>query len=109
FFMDLHQEWRSPDFHGKGTIRFELLMLLFPLLLGLTRRRPNLIELGLSVLWLHLAYTGFRYVPLWVLVVTPLLARSSAQIPWLQAQGERLRQGAPDSFLFQTRPAAPGW
>jgi hypothetical protein len=109
FFMDLHQEWRSPDFHGKGTIRFELLMLLFPLLLGISRRRPNLVELGLSVLWLHLAFTGFRYVPLWVLVVTPLLARSNVEVPWLRVQAERLRQGAPDSFLFRMGLGAPAW
>ncbi len=109
FFMDLHQEWRSPDFHGKGTIRFELLMLLFPLLLGVSRRRPNLVELGLAVLWLHLAFTGFRYVPLWVLVVTPLLARSSVEVPWLRARANRLRQAAPDSFLFRTGGAASGW
>jgi hypothetical protein len=108
FFMDLHQEWRSPDFHGKGTIRFELPMLLFPVLLGVSRRRPNLVELGLSVLWLHLAFTGFRYVPLWVLVATPLLARSSVEVPWLRAQAERLRQAAPDSFLFWKGRAAPG-
>jgi hypothetical protein len=106
FFMDLHQEWKSPDFHSKGAMRYELLLLLFPLLLGLTRRRPNLVELGLSVLWLHLALTGFRYVPLWVLVATPLLARSSAEVPWLRAQARRLRQGSPDSFLFL--PARPG-
>ena len=84
--MDLHQEWRSPDFHGKGAMRFELLLLLFPLLLGVSRRRPNLVELGLSVLWLHLALTGFRYVPLWVVVAAPLLARSSMEVPWLRSR-----------------------
>ncbi len=109
FFMDLHQEWKSPDFHGKGAIRFELLMVLFPLLLGVSRRRPNLVELGLSILWLHLALTGFRYVPLWVLVTTPLLARSSVEVPWLRAQAERLRQASPDSVLFRTGGSAPGW
>src|SRR6185437_13543006 len=66
FFMDLHQEWKSPDFHGKGAIRFEWLMLLFPLLLAVSRRRPNLVELGLALLWFHFALTGFRYVSLWV-------------------------------------------
>jgi hypothetical protein len=81
YFMELHQEWRSPDFHGKGAIRFEWLMLLFPLLLALSRRRPNLVELGLALVWFHLALTGFRYVPLWVVVVIPLLARSSRELP----------------------------
>src|SRR5205807_8018228 len=100
YFMDLHQEWRSPDFHGKGAMRFELLMLLLPLLLAVTRRRPNLVELGLSVLWLHFALTGFRYVPLWVLVATPLLARSSLRVPWLEEQARRLRVPADGPGLF---------
>jgi hypothetical protein len=90
FFMDLHQEWKSPDFHGKGAIRFELLMLLFPFLLAVSKRRPHLVELGLALLWFHFALTGFRYVPLWVVIAVPLLARSSLEIPWLQEQALRL-------------------
>jgi hypothetical protein len=90
FFMDLHQEWKSPDFHGKGAIRFELLMLLFPLVLAISRRRPHFIELGLALLWFHFALTGFRYVPLWVVVAVPLMARSSLEIPWLQEQARRI-------------------
>src|SRR5262249_17822840 len=62
YFMDLHQEWRSPDFHAAGTLRYELLMLLFPLVLAVSRRRASLPELLLCVGWLHLALTGFRYV-----------------------------------------------
>ncbi len=89
FFMDLHQEWKSPDFHAKGAIRFEGLMLLLPLLLAVSKRRPHVIELGLALLWLHFALTGFRYMPLWVVIVVPLLARSSLEIPWLQEQAHR--------------------
>jgi hypothetical protein len=88
--MDLHQEWKSPDFHGKSAIRFESLMLLFPLVLAMSKRRPNLVELGLAVLWLHYALSGFRFVPLWVLVAVPLMARSSLEIPWLQQLARRL-------------------
>jgi hypothetical protein len=109
YFMGLHQEWRSPDFHGKGALRFELLMLLFPALLALTRRRPNAVELGLSVLWLHFALTGFRYVALWVVVAAPLLARSSAAIPWLLAQARRLQLSAEGDGLFATRPGPAPW
>jgi hypothetical protein len=90
FFMDLHQEWKSPNFHGKGAIRFEWLMLLFPVLLAVSKRRPNLVELGLALLWFHFALNGFRYVPLWVVIAVPLLARSSLEIPWLQEQAHRL-------------------
>ena len=109
FFMDLHQEWRSPDFHGKGAIRFEGLMLLFPMLLALSKRRPNLVELGLAVLWFHFALTGFRYVPLWVLVVVPILARSTVAIPGLQEGARRLLPSGEGSFLFSIRRGRTPW
>ena len=109
YFMDLHQEWKSPDFHGKGSMRFELLLLLFPLLLGVTRRRPNLVELGLAVLWLHLALTGFRYVPLWVLIAAPMLARASLHVPWLQGAAGRLGLSGQGSGLFAPRPGPAPW
>jgi hypothetical protein len=109
FFMDLHQEWKSPDFHGKGAIRFELLMLLFPMLLAVSKRRPNLVELGLSLLWFHFALSGFRYVPLWVVVVVPLLARSSLHIPLLQQLTSHFLASGEGQILFAARPGASPW
>jgi hypothetical protein len=108
FFMDLHQEWKSPDFHGKGAVRFELLMLLFPFLLAVSKRRPNLVELGLALLWLHFALTGFRYVPLWVLIAVPLLARSSLEVPWLRQAARRLLVGR-EGRSFAPSPASASW
>jgi hypothetical protein len=109
FFMDLHQEWKSPDFHGKGAIRFEWLMLLFPFLLAVSKRRPNLIELGLALLWFHFALTGFRYVPLWVVIAVPLLARSSLEIPWLQEQARRFLTAGEGDRLFVGYPDRVSW
>jgi hypothetical protein len=109
YFMELHQEWRSPDFHGRGALRFELLMLLLPLLLGVSRRRPNLVELGLAVLWLHFALGGFRYVALWVVVAAPLLARSSAAIPWCLELAGRLKLSAAGASPFAARPGPAPW
>jgi hypothetical protein len=100
YFMDLHSEWKSPQFHGQGAFQFEGLMLLFPLLLAVSRRRANAVELGLSLLLFHFALTGLRYLPLWVLVVTPLLARSAAEVPALQALALRLKQAAEGGTLF---------
>ena len=34
------------------------------MLLAVSKRRPNLVELGLALLWFHFALTGFRYVSL---------------------------------------------
>jgi hypothetical protein len=109
YFMELHHEWRSPLFHGKGAFQFESLILLFPLLMGVSKRRPNVVELGLSVLLLHFALTGLRFLPLWVLVATPLLARSSVEVPAVARLLRRLRESGQGGGLFAAAPArAPG-
>jgi hypothetical protein len=109
YFMNLHQEWQSPDFRANGAMRFESLVLLFPLLLAASRRRANPVELGLALLWLHFALTGFRYVPLWVVVAVPLLARSSLEVPWLQEQARRLQLTGEGGSLFRPRPGPAPW
>jgi hypothetical protein len=109
FFMDLHQEWRSPDFHSAGAVRYELLLLLFPALLAVSARRPSLIELALSVLWLHFALTGFRYVALWVVVAVPLMARSSAAIEWANAWAVKAGLSTEPGSLYHTPRDPSPW
>lgn len=109
YFMDLHSEWKSPLFHGQGAFQFESLMLLFPLLLALSRRRANAVELGLSILLFHFALTGLRYLPLWVLVATSLLARSAAEVPALARGIEYLRRLAEGGFLFAVHCGRAPW
>jgi hypothetical protein len=109
YFMGLHLEWKSPAFHGRGAFQFESLMLVSPVLMAVSRRRPNLIELGLSVLLLHFALTGLRYLPLWILVAVPLLARSSAEVPLLQDLSRRFGLIGEGATLFVPRPAAASW
>jgi hypothetical protein len=109
YFMDLHQEWRSPDFHSGGAIRYELLLLLFPTVLGLSRKRPSLVEVGLGVLWLHMALTGFRYVALWVVVAVPTMARLSIHIGYLDDLASRLKLTAEPGSLFHTPRGPSPW
>jgi hypothetical protein len=109
FFMDLHQEWRSPDFHSGGAMRYELLLLLFPVVLGLSRKRPSLVEVGLGVLWLHLALTGFRYVALWVVVAVPTMARLSTHIHSLEDLATRLNLTTGPGSLFHTPRGSSPW
>ena len=89
YFMNLHVEWQSPDFHDKGAFRYELLILLFPVILAYSEKKPTLLLLSLAVLWLHFALDGRRYVPLFVVIVTPLLARHSLEIGWLKERAQR--------------------
>ena len=109
FFMDLHQEWRSPDFHGGGAMRYEILLLLFPTILGLSRKRPSLVEVGLGVLWLHMALTGFRYVALWVVVAVPTMARLGVHIGYLEDFAARLKLTAAPGSLFHTTRGPRPW
>jgi hypothetical protein len=109
FFMALHDEWRTPDFQSAGAMRYELLILLFPLLVGWSSRRPHLVELGLAVLWLHFALTGFRYVALWVVVAGPLLARSFVAIRPLQELAASLELDRSPDSLFVNRPGSASW
>jgi hypothetical protein len=103
YFMNLNQEWLSPDFHARGSIRVAAFILLFPALFAVSRYRPKLTALGIGLFWLYLGLKGQRYTPLWVVVVTPLLARAGAHIDWLNARVARLKQ---DEF-FGVR--AGGW
>jgi hypothetical protein len=109
YFMTLHQEWKPPPFQAAGAMRYELLMLLFPLVLAASRRRPGLLELVTAVAWLHLALTGFRYVALWVVVAVPVMARSSLDIPYLQELARRWQLTAQPGSLFFTRQGSAGW
>lgn len=109
FFMGLHLEWRSPDFHQPGAFRYELLMLLFPLILGLSRRRPNLVELGLAIFWLHMALTGVRYVALWVLIAVPVMARCCLEILWLQDLSFRMGGYEEKSTIMSSRTTPSPW
>jgi hypothetical protein len=109
YFMELHVEWRSPNFHAAGAMRYELLMLLFPLVLAVSARKANAVELALAVVWLHFALGGFRYVALWVVVAVPLMARASVAIPWLQDLARRLDLSAKDGGLFAPRAGASPW
>jgi hypothetical protein len=109
YFMNLNLEWKSPDFHAPGTMRYEVLMLLFPFVLAASKRRASLPELLLAVAWLHLALTGFRYVALWVVVAVPLMARASVEIPYLQEAARRFNLTAEQGSLFFTRVGRASW
>jgi len=103
YFMKLNQEWLSPDFHSAGAIRIAAFIVLFPAIFAVSKYRPKLTLLALSLFWMYLALKSQRYVPLWIIVTTPLLARAGAQIDWLNLRVSRLGQ---DEF-FQVRSG--GW
>ncbi|HEU5423525.1 MAG TPA: hypothetical protein VFU72_08305, partial [Nitrolancea sp.] len=78
-------EWLPPNFNDKGWFRIEALVLLFPLLGVLSRRRVSAVALALAVVFLHFGLTSARYTPLWVVLAVPSLALLAAGVPRFEA------------------------
>jgi hypothetical protein len=109
YFMQLNSEWLPPKLLAEGAIRFELLMVLFPVLLIVSRRRANVVEVGLAAFWLYAALRGLRYVPLFVVVVVPLLARSAAALPGVADLARRCGLTDKDSLFATSAVNTTSW
>lgn len=109
YFMNNNLEWHSPDFHALGAMRYELFILVLPLAIALAKRRPSLAALAISILWLHAALSGQRYIALWVVVTVPLVARLSMSIPWLADLAARCQVTPELRSFFSTPPRPSRW
>jgi hypothetical protein len=107
YFMTLHEEWKPPPLNNLGALQYASLFVLYPVVILLSRRRPNLLEIALTGAWLLLALRGFRYVPLWVLLAVPVMARASYGIPPVASFIERhLHSSDPASLFFSRKGGA---
>jgi hypothetical protein len=109
YFMSLHEEWKPPPLTNAGALQYVPLFVLFPVVILLSRRRPTLLEVGLTGAWLLLALKGFRYVPLWVLMAVPVMARASSGIPWVKEFVDRHLSSSDPSSLFVRREGPAPW
>jgi len=75
YLVDRITEFASPNFHTLVVRFFELILLCTIVVLGVSYRRLSFIETGLLVFWTHLALFSVRHVPLYTLIVVPLLVR----------------------------------
>lgn len=73
-YTNLIQESASPNFHMPVMMVFEAMLLLLIAAFLISRRQLNWIHLLLVVAFTHLALSQVRNVPLWSVVVAPLLA-----------------------------------
>ena len=71
-------EWQSPDFHLSFIRPFAWLLFLTVATLGLSRRRIDVTDLLLVLVFLALALDARRNIPLFALVVTPVIARHAS-------------------------------
>lgn len=72
--MGFSQEYLSPDFHSPGTTPFLLILLAVLLMLLIVRPRLRLVDGMLFLTWLILSLRMVRNVPLFALVITPIIA-----------------------------------
>jgi hypothetical protein len=100
------QEWFSPDFHAGYMNGYQLCLFLVPALLMLSRRAKRPADLVLALFWAHQSLASRRHVPIFLIVILPLLAEHAMGA--VERIGEWLRTelGVDRSPLTAFRPAA---
>lgn len=78
FIMDHVVEFMSVNFHD-GLV-FEYVLLLMIAIFAVSRKRLNVIEIMLVVLFTHMALFSVRYIPLFAIVTTPILVRQADSV-----------------------------
>jgi hypothetical protein len=73
--VDRVTEFTSPNFHSSVVKFFEAILLASLVITAATYRKLSFIEMGLLVLWTHLALFSVRHVPLYAIMVVPILVR----------------------------------
>ena len=111
YIMDHIVEWASPDFHDMGVFPFRVFLLSILALLAISRRRPNIIELGLLLFFLDMALCSERYIALFAIIASPIAARladgyteklGGRTIAWLRCQDVKIAaiDGRARGFLW---------
>jgi hypothetical protein len=77
--MELVQEFQPPQFHSAASHYLELLLAAGVALAVLSFARKHFATGLLLLAWMHMALTSVRHVPIFALVVTPLLAGELTQ------------------------------
>ncbi|WP_236025850.1 hypothetical protein [Geomonas azotofigens] len=78
--MDTVSEFLSPNFHESYVRWFEVYLLGLVATLGFSKVKLNFIEAALVVLFLYMALFSARYIPLFVIVVTPIWGKHLDQM-----------------------------
>lgn len=105
---NLVEEFQSPRFRSEHSLYFELLLFASLMLAPALVRRGRISEAVLVIFWAHAALVSARHVPLFALLVAPLVAREGTALArWLAVQlGPR---SVPAIFEAVSRDLAPGF
>jgi len=80
-------EYSSPIFHGAiQSTALEVVLCMFVLGLVVSRRRPSLPQLSISLLFAGMALASVRHIPLFVIVTLPVIAELFANASLLSAR-----------------------
>lgn len=90
FIMDHIMEFLSPNFHEWGEMPFRYLLLLTVLILAISKKHLNIIEVALVVFFTNMALNGVRFITLFGIVVAPILLRQ-AELLLKQARGRLVK------------------
>jgi len=80
FIMDNVVEFLSPNFHTFIAKAFEFIFLLMFTILAVSRVRLNMIEVAMVLLFTHMSFCSQRYIPLFCIIVAPILMRKAQQL-----------------------------
>lgn len=78
--MDSISEFMSPNFHENYVKSFEIFLLLLLAVLGISKFKLNTIETLLILLFTYMSLYSARYIPLFAIIVAPILARQLQSI-----------------------------
>jgi hypothetical protein len=90
YLVDRITEFASPNFHTLVVRFFELILLSSLVVLGISYRRLSFIEIGLLVFWTHMALFSVRHVPLYTLIVVPLIVRHLTNYSFLVGADQKI-------------------
>ncbi|MBN1472435.1 MAG: hypothetical protein JW925_11695 [Syntrophaceae bacterium] len=80
FLINNIKVYLSPDFHDSNIYPFKTLLLLVIAVFALSMRRQNIIEVVLVALFTSMALYSVRNIPLYAIIIAPVLLRDSKQI-----------------------------
>ncbi len=112
FLSDHVNEWTSPDFHAPITKFYEFILLASLVVFAVSYRRLNFSEIGLVVFFTHLSLYSRRHIPLYVVIVMPLIMRHLTECltaleseqfikPWLRRKLEGFNTFSKGILLFE--------
>lgn len=80
FLVDNTEEYLSPNFHDLGPQLFLVLLLVAMVSLAMNRRRVDLVDLGMLVVWTAFALYSARNIPLFAAICLPMVIGLVSQL-----------------------------